>query len=274
MKRKLFCEISPLTYKISVEKNILQRRLRDMLARERFAQVRSSRLLPTVICSHKSLIRRRLGSVDMRLQENKAVNLSLAAPRVTGILIKPGETFSFWRLVGRDSRRKGYLNGLTISNGKVSEGTGGGMCQFTNLIHWLVLHSELTITEHHHHDGFDLFPDFGRQIPFGTGTSIMYNYLDYRFRNDTDRVYQLIVHTDGEYLFGELRADKPQSVSFQIKSLGERFVRENGEVYRCGSVVRTTVDRSGDIISEEIIRENHARVMYDTTGLDIFDEQQ
>ena len=274
MKRKLFCEISPLTYKISVEKNILQRKLRDMLARERFAQTRSPRLLPTVIYSHRSLIRRRLGNVDMRLQENKAVNLSIAAPRVTGVIIKPGETFSLWRLVGRDSRRKGYLDGLTISNGRVSEGTGGGMCQFTNLIHWLVLHSELTITEHHHHDGYDLFPDFGRQIPFGTGTSIMYNYLDYRFRNDTGRTYQLIVYTDGEYLFGELRADRPQSVEFRISSRGERFVRENGVVYRCGSVVRTTVDRStGDIISEEIIRENRARVMYDTAGLDIIDSE-
>lgn len=274
MKRKLFCEISPLTYRISVEKNILQRKLRDMLVRERYARVRSAELLPALIYTHKSLIRRRLGNVDMRLQENKAVNLSLAAPLVTGILIKPGEIFSFWRLVGRDSRRKGYLDGLTISNGRVSAGTGGGMCQFTNLIHWLVLHSELTITEHHHHDGFDLFPDFGRQIPFGTGTSIMYNYLDYRFRNDTDRVYQLIVHTVGEYLCGELRADRPQRVKFHIKSRGERFVRENGIVYRCGSVIRTTVDRrSGNIISEEIIRENHARVMYDTAGLDIIDIQ-
>ncbi len=243
MKRKLFCEISPLTYRISVEKNILQRKLRDMLVRERYARVRSAEPLPALIYTHKSLIRRCLGNVDMRLQENKAVNLSLAAPLVTGILIKPGEIFSFWRLVGRDSRRKGYLDGLTISNGKVSAGTGGGMCQFTNLIHWLVLHSELTITEHHHHDGFDLFPDFGRQIPFGTGTSIMYNYLDYRFRNDTDRVYQLIVHTEGEYLCGELRADRPQRVKFHIKSRGERFVRENGIVYRCGSVIRTTVDR-------------------------------
>lgn len=272
MKRKLFCEISPLTYRISVEANILRRGLRDMLARERFARVRSAELLPVAVCSHSSLIRRRLSGVDMRLQENKAVNLLLAAPRVTGILIKPGEVFSFWRLVGRDSKRKGYLDGLTISKGKVSAGTGGGMCQFTNLIHWLVLHSELTVTEHHHHDGFDLFPDFGRQIPFGTGTSIMYNYLDYRFRNDTGRTYQLIVYTDGEYLFGELRADRPQSVEFRISSRGERFVRENGVVYRCGSVVRTTVDRSsGNIISEEIIRENHARVMYDTAGLDIID---
>ena len=272
MKRKLFCEISPLTYRISVEKNILQRKLRDLLVRERYARVRSAELLPALIYTHKSLIRRRLGNVDMRLQENKAVNLSLAAPRVTGVIIKPGETFSFWRLVGRDSRRKGYLDGLTISNGKVSAGTGGGMCQFTNLIHWLVLHSELTITEHHHHDGYDLFPDFGRQIPFGTGTSIMYNYLDYRFRNDTDMVYQLIVHTNGEYLCGELRADRPQGVKFHIKSCGERFVRENGIVYRCGSVIRTTVDRySSNIISKEIIRENHARVMYDTAGLDIAD---
>ena len=83
MKRKLFCEISPLTYRISVEKNILQRKLRDMLVRERYARVRSAELLPALIYTHKSLIRRRLGNVDMRLQENKAVNLSLAAPLVT-----------------------------------------------------------------------------------------------------------------------------------------------------------------------------------------------
>lgn len=52
--------------------------------------------------------------------------------------------------------------------------------------------------EHHHHDKVDLFPDFNRQIPFGTGTSIYYNYLDYRFRNDTQALYQLLVWVDGE----------------------------------------------------------------------------
>ncbi|MBD5115375.1 MAG: VanW family protein [Ruminococcaceae bacterium] len=273
MKRKLFCEISPLTYRISVEKNIFMRRLSDLFNRKvRYASDKSGEPLPIRLYSHRSLIRRRLGNVDMRLQENKAVNLSIAAPKVTGILIKPGETFSFWRLVGRDSKRRGYLEGLTIANGKTSSGTGGGMCQFTNLIHWMVLHSELTITEHHHHDGFDLFPDFGRQIPFGTGTSVMYNYLDYRVRNDTDRVYQLLASTDGEYLCGELRADKPQNFKYHIKAEDERFVREDGAVYRCGKVIRTTVDcDSENIVCTEVIRENHAMVMYDTDLIEVLE---
>ena len=271
MARRLFCEISPLTYRLSVEKNIIQRRLRDIARRCRFAAERSSEPLGVKIYSHSSLIRRRLGDVDMRLQENKAVNLSIAAPKVDGILIRPGETFSFWHLVGRDSKRKGYLEGLTIANGKVSSGTGGGMCQFTNLIHWMVLHSELTVTERHHHDQFDLFPDFGRKVPFGTGTSIMYNYLDYRVRNDTDRTYQILVRCDGEYLIGELLSDKPQEYKYHCTVKDQRFVREkDGNVYRCGYVVRRTIDRTtGNDVHEEIISTNHARVMYDTSELDI-----
>ena len=178
MGRKLFCEISPTTYKISMEKNILQRHLKDFFSREHFARKKSNEPLPVIIKKHNSLIRRRLGNVDMQLQENKAVNLSIAAPCVNGIIIRPGETFSFWRLVGRDTKRRGFKEGLAIARGCPTKRKGGGMCQFTNLIHWMVLHSDLTITEHHHHDGLDLFPDFNRQIPFGTGTSIVYKYLD------------------------------------------------------------------------------------------------
>lgn len=169
------------------------------------------------IKKHASLIRRRLGNVDMQLQENKAVNLSLAAPCIDRVLIRPGEIFSFWTLVGDPSARRGFRDGLVIAGGKTGSGVGGGMCQFTNLIHWMVLHSDLDIIEHHHHDGMDLFPDYGRQIPFGTGTSILYNYLDYRFQNNTDRTYQLTVWTDGEYLHGELLVDRPQQYSYHIE---------------------------------------------------------
>ena len=270
MARKLFCEISPLTYRIAVEKNILQRRLKDAFSGERFANERSTEPLGELVFGHSSMIRRRLGKVDMQLQENKAVNLAIAAPCIDGILIKPGETFSFWRLVGRDTRKRGFLEGLVIKGNHPSKGIGGGLCQFSNLIHWMVLHSELTVTEHHHHDRYDLFPDFGRKVPFGTGTSIMYNYLDYRVRNDTDRTYQLLVHTDGECLNGELRSDKPQEYEYDIRSQEHRFVREEDGVYRCGEVVRSRISRAtGEIVASEIIRENHALVMYDTSRLKI-----
>ena len=268
MGRKLFCQISPTTYKISVQKCRLQRHIQDLFSRQVFASKKSDRLLPVVIYRHKSLIRRRLGNVHMDLQENKAVNLSLAAPKVTGILIRPGETFSFWHLVGSLSARKGYLKGLAISNGQPKAGTGGGMCQFTNLIHWMVLHTPLKIVEHHHHDGMDLFPDFNRQIPFGTGTSIVYNYLDYRFYNPTDTTYQLIVYTTPAYLCGELRATKPQQHTYHIVAENEHFEEHRGVVYRCGEGYRRIIDpRPGNCIKKQLIRRNHAKVMYDTSHL-------
>ena len=264
MNRKLFCEISPLTYLISVEKEVFKRKLRDLLYRSHFARERSKSELPIVVYRHNSLIRRRLGNVNMQLQENKATNLALAVACIDGVLIRPGDVFSVWRLVGRTSKKKAYKEGLTIERGRPSQGIGGGLCQLSNLIHWMVLHSDLTITEHHHHDGLDLFPDYGRQIPFGTGTSISYNYLDYRFENKTDNTYQLKLRVDGEYLRGELRASAPLSHSFHIHAENEFFSRENGVVYRNGQVYRDMIDNdTGQCLESKLIRTNHAKVMYD-----------
>lgn len=267
-KRRLFCEISPVTYRISQFKCRLERHLRNLLSSRQFATQKSNQPLPFCIYSHNSLMRRKLGNVDLQLQENKVVNLGISAPQVSGILIKPQEIFSFWHLVGSCSKNKGYQEGLTISNGNVASGTGGGMCQFTNLIHWLVLHTPLDIVEHHHHDEYDLFPDYGRQIPFGTGTSIMYNYLDYRFQNNTDQVYQLIVYTNDEYLCGEIRTTKPLSIKYHMKAEDEKFIANEGIVYRTGKVFRECIDKeTGILLKRELIKTNYAKVMYDTANL-------
>ncbi|MBQ6965822.1 MAG: VanW family protein [Bacteroidaceae bacterium] len=266
MQRKLFCEISPFTYRLSTEKEIIKRHLTDLCKRERFATQRSETPLPVVIHHHKSLIRRRLGNVNMQLQENKAVNLALAVVHINGVLIRPQETFSLWKLVGRTTEKKGYKEGLTITGGKPAQGIGGGLCQLSNLIHWMVLHSQLTITEHHHHDGFDLFPDYGRQIPFGTGTSITYNYLDYRVKNNTNNTYQLRLWVDDQHLCGELRATAPQQHTFHIHAANEHFTREGGVIYRNGIVYRDTIDRqTGKTLDRQVIRTNHAQVMYECT---------
>ena len=247
-----------------MEKEIMKRRIRDFVRHTRFAKQRDESSLPILIYRHNSLIRRRLGNVDMQLQENKATNLALAVTHIDGLIIRPGETFSLWKLVGRTTKRKGYKDGLTILRGKTSKGIGGGLCQLSNLIHWMILHSDLTITEHHHHDGFDLFPDFGRQIPFGTGTSISYNYLDYRVTNNTNNTYQLRIFVDGEYLCGELRANEHQPHTFHIHAEDEFFSREDGIVYRNGKVYSDTIDCvTGDCIDSSLIRTNHAKVMYD-----------
>ncbi|MDR0883561.1 MAG: VanW family protein [Oscillospiraceae bacterium] len=200
----------------------------------------------------------------MQLQENKAHNLALAAPLVNGILIQPGETFSLWRLVGNTSAKRGYKEGLTIKQHAPSHDVGGGMCQLSNLIHWMVLHSPLDIIERHHHNDLDLFPDFGRQVPFGCGTSILYNYLDYRVQNNSEQTFQLLVSTNDTHLCGELRAQTVLDLSVHIVEEDAHFVCVDGQYYRRNRVVRRVNDkRTGNLLDAAIIDQANARVMYD-----------
>ena len=270
MSRPLFCQLGPWAYALSTWRCRAQRRAADFLRRVPFALTHSDSRLPVVVYRHSSLICRTLGQVDPVLQKNKAVNLALAAPRVNGILLRPGETFSFWRLVGPCTARRGYRTGLIIKQGRPDQDIGGGMCQFTNLLHWMVLHTPLTVTEHHHHDGVDLFPDFGRKVPFGTGTSILYNYLDYRVRNDTSDTWQLCVWLEGGYLCGEIRCSAAQSVKYHVRAQNEAFVQEADGVYRVNDIVRTCVDkRTGNTLDRQLLKHNHARVQYDVSALDL-----
>jgi vancomycin resistance protein VanW len=114
------------------------------------------------------------------------------------------------------------------------------------------------------HNGLDLFPDYHRQIPFGVGTSIFYNYKDYRFTNHTDKTYQIITYTTEEYLCGELRCTLPLGIKVHIREEDAYFYRENGAVFRHNQIYRRTVDKiTGNSLSNVLLLENRARVTYD-----------
>lgn len=262
-QRILFCQLCPAAYQVSVWKCRMVRNLQNLFCSGKLAKQKSDKRLPVVVYKHNSLMRRKLGNVNLALQEHKVTNLNIAAPKVCGIVIQPGEIFSFWKLVGACSAKKGYQVGLIIKNGQTSQDIGGGMCQFTNLIHWLVLHTPLDIVEHHHHDMWDLFPDYGRTVPFGTGTSIFYNYLDYRFQNNTAQPYQLWVYTNDVYLCGEIRTTLPLNVKYHIKAEDERFICKENDIFRTGKIFRECVDKAtGTVLFKTLIKTNYAKVMY------------
>ena len=263
MARKLFCEISPFCYKISTKKEILKRKLKDLFGKEKIARTHHAECLPVVVKSHSSVLIRRLHGVDLTLQENKVTNIRLACEKINGITVFPGETFSFWNTVGATTAKKGYLPGLTISKGRLGSGIGGGMCQMANLIHWMVLNSPLTVTELHHHSDA-LFPDAGRKVPFGTGTSVCYNYIDYRFKNGTDRPVQITVRIEDGELKGELRTTEEFPYSYRLSEENHHFRKEGEEYYRISQVYRFVTDRkSGELLKKELILDNHSKVMYD-----------
>ncbi len=261
-KRKLFCERSPVCYKISLHKEYMLRDIHDMFGREKFAHEINTIPLPVTVKSHTSNIFRKLSGVDMELQRNKAINLRLACAKINGIIMQPGESFSFWRLVGEPGEKQGYREGLVISAGKLGKGIGGGLCQLANLIHWLVLNSPLTVTELVHHSDA-LFPDSGRRVPFGTGTSVFYKNVDYRFKNTTDRPVQLLVWVDENVLCGELRTTEPFPYTYRITEENQGYIEEDGVFYRVSKVFRLTLDRRRRVLRRELILDNHSKVMYD-----------
>lgn len=207
---------------------------------------------------------RKLSGVDLQLQENKRQNLSLAVQRLDGLLIAPGQYFSFWRLVGRPTKKRGFLPGLTISKGNLSSGIGGGLCQLANMIHWLALNSPLTVTELHHHSDA-LFPDERRRVPFGTGTSVFYKNVDYQFCNTTDQPVQLLLWLDGGDLYGELRALSAFPLRYRLVEENHHFRREaDGQYYRISQIYRLAIEAATrQVCAKELVLDNHSRVLYD-----------
>lgn len=240
-----------------------RRRAQWMLTRAAWASERASADLPVRLHRHDSLLLRELAGVDMALQHHKVVNLRLAAARMDGLVIAPGQTFSFNKVVGNCTRRKGYLEGLRLSDGVAGSGVGGGICQLANLVHWMVLHSPLSVVERSEHS-FDPFPDNGRVLPWGVGCSIAYNYVDLVVRNDTSTTFQLRARVGERDLHGELRADRPLPVSYSVEARAERFERgEDGLVRRSNEIWRTTTDRrTGIAVATELVRRNRAVVTY------------
>lgn len=263
MSRKLFCEISPTCYEISRRKEILKRNLKDFFSSVKIAKNHSDEALPVIVKGHSSVLLRKLNGVDMELQQNKVFNIQIACDKINGIIVRPGETFSFWRMVGEPKEKYGFRKGMVIKGSQVSSGIGGGLCQMANMIHWLVLNSPLDVTELHHHSDA-LFPDERRRVPFGTGTSVYYNNVDYRFTNNTKQDVQILVWIENGELCGELRTTEPFRYRYKLTEENNHFSLENGEYYRISQVYRIVIDKSkNEEIRKELILDNHSKVMYD-----------
>ena len=264
MSRKLFCEYGPLAYKISIFKEAKKKDIKDFMQGRKFAKKRSKENFEFIWKGHTKLLLRNLEGVDMELQKNKVKNLQLAAEKIDGIIVNPGEEFSFWNTVGNATKNKGYQEGLVISNSQMKKGIGGGLCQMANMIHWLVLHTPLEVTELHHHSDA-LFPDVKRREPFGTGTSISYKALDYRFKNTTQYPIQIRVWLDDTFLYGEIRSSKILDRDYKIIEEDNHYAKdEKGVFYRNSKVYRIITNKeTHEEIAKELILDNHSKVMYD-----------
>lgn len=262
-KNKNFCDMNPFFWAISTFKGILIRNIKDLFSRERFARTKKTQKLANVVSEYSSVMIKKGKGVDPRTQENKAVNLRIASGKITGIVINPGETFSFWKTVGTVNKRKGYKAGRVLKQDKLVTGTGGGLCNLANTINNLILHSPLQIVEFHKHSDA-LASDIGHRVPMANGTSVSYNYIDYRFKNNTDQQVQILLWCDDEKSYGELRSEREFPYVYELAEENHHFEKENGRYYRVSKIYKNTLDRAtGNIIDKELIWDNHSMVMFD-----------
>ncbi len=112
--------------------------------------------------------------------ENKLFNLARASAMINEYVIMPDDVFSFWHVIG--DPKKGFKKGRVITRGKISEESGGGLCQVSGLIYHVSLLAGLEIIERHNHS-IDLYTDETRYTPLGTDATVVYGFKDLRIRN-------------------------------------------------------------------------------------------
>jgi vancomycin resistance protein VanW len=219
----------------------------------------SSAPLKSIIIEDQRVIVKQWEGSDARLQQGKRVNLELAAPFFDGLVIRPGEIFSFYHVLRNPTAKRGFLPGYEVVGQRLGEGVGGGLCQLATSFLWVMLHAGFAVVERHHHS-YDLFPDHDRRVPFGTGASVFFNYHDLRMKNVSDIETNLSVTVRANLLSVKLSSSIPWTEMFTVEERNHRFARENGAIYRLNDIYR--VAQSRDRGPAQLLWRNRARVLY------------
>ena len=241
----------------------IRRYLKWWFGEEKYASLGSAGDFPFEYRRHQSPLYRVLKDVEVVLQENKVTNLKIAVPKINGIILRPGETFSYWKCIGKPTKRKGYLPGMVLKSGTVAAATGGGLCQLSNMIYWLTVHTPLTVIERHRH-GFDVFPDSNRTQPFGSGATCFYNYGDLMIRNDTAQSFKLVLEVGNEFLEGAWTCETAPEFRYEVYEKEHFMQSEFWGGYTRHNLIhrRKFAADSGAFLDDEYVVENHAVMMY------------
>ena len=183
-----------------------------------------------------------LGTFETEYVNNpdRTTNLRLAAKKINGKVIMPGETFSYNKVVGRRTRAAGYKNAAIYRNGEVVDDVGGGICQVTTTLYNAVVKADLKVTERRNHQ---FVPTY---IGAGKDATVSYGSTDFQFVNSRDYPIKLEAYvTDGickVSIYG-LRTDDEYNITMTskiIKETSRSIVAEAYKVYRRdGEVVKT-----------------------------------
>lgn len=138
------------------------------------------------------------GKVTNVINDGSSQNAARAAAQISGVIVEPGEIFSFYEHVV-PSIENGYVEGLTLFNSEDGPrwlpDVGGGICTTATALNFAVQNAQLEVIERHHHTESVSYAELEEDTAVARSGG-----WDYRFRNTTEMAIQIVGEQQGDSL--------------------------------------------------------------------------
>ncbi len=122
---------------------------------------------------------------------DRNVNLRLACEKINNVIVMPGEVFSYNEALGERNKENGWKPGGTYVGKELVMTYGGGICQVSSALYYATVLADLEIVER---DCHAYLPSY---IPYSTDATVSWGWIDFRFRNNTDKPIRIEAQADG-----------------------------------------------------------------------------
>ena len=123
--------------------------------------------------------------------KNRSNNLKLAINKINGVVLMPGEEFSYNKVVGERSIAAGYKEAKVYSNGQVVDGLGGGICQISSTLYNAVVYANLDVTSRRNHQFVTSY------VKAGLDATVVYGSTNFKFKNSRSHPIKIVGSVGG-----------------------------------------------------------------------------
>lgn len=175
--------------------------------------------------------------------KNRTTNLILAANKINGTVLMPGETFSYNKVVGERTIEAGYKEAPIYVNGKVEDGLGGGICQITTTLYNAVLYANLEVTERSNHQFIPSYANASRDA------TVVYGAIDFKFKNNRDYPIKITCSVSNGIANFKIFGLKSEN-DYQVQITSRITATTSNAIY---SEAYKTLKKNGVVVSTETI---------------------
>ncbi|HCC03918.1 MAG TPA: hypothetical protein DEP51_03560 [Clostridiales bacterium] len=190
-----------------------------------------------------------LGSFSTNYVSNpdRTTNLRLAANKINGTVLMPGEVFSYNGIVGERTISAGYKNAAIYQNGEVVDGLGGGICQISTTLYNAALFANLEMVELYNHQ---FVPSY---VTAGRDATVVYGVKDFKFKNSRKYAIKITCSVSGGVAKFQI---------WGVKEPTEYDVSVYANVSRTASYIKATTYRTLKLNGETVKTEKIANSTY------------